>query len=144
LGDQILFAGMIPDLLARGWRLTLECDSRLVALFQRSFPEVRVIPRQDPPLGEALSPELQIPLGSLPRYFRRSPSDFLHRAGYLRADPAKVAAWAERLGLRGKPRAGLNWAGNSAFRNDRWCSASLAGFADPGGIVGQVGRAAAS
>jgi Flp pilus assembly protein TadD len=134
LGDQILFAGVIPELLARGGRLIVECDPRLVALFQRSFPAVRVVPRQDPPAAEAQAADWQLALGSLPRHFRRTPGDFPSHGGYLRADPARAAAWGERLGKAGKLRVGLNWAGNPAFRNDRWRSASLADFAPLGEV----------
>ena len=134
MGDQILFAGVIPDLLARGGRLIVECDPRLVALFQRSFPAVRVVPRQDPPAAEAQAADWQLALGSLPRHFRRALGDFPSHGGYLRADPARAAAWGERLGKAGKLRVGLNWAGNPAFRHDRWRSASLADFAPLGGV----------
>lgn len=134
LGDQILFAGVIPDLLARGGKLIVECDPRLAALAQRSFPTVRVVPRQDPPAAEAQAADFQLALGSLPRHFRRTPGDFSSHDGYLHTDPAKIAAWGERLGKTGKLRVGLNWAGNPAFRNDRWRSASLADFAPLGDV----------
>ena len=134
LGDQILFASVIPDLLARGVRLIVECDPRLVALFQRSFPELRVVPRQDPPVGETQAADWQLALGSLPRYFRRTLRDFPTHGGYLHPDPAKVTAWEQRLGSGKKLRVGLNWAGNPAFRNDRWRSASLADFAPLGDV----------
>lgn len=135
LGDQVLFAGMIPDLLARGTRVTLECDSRLVTLFQQSFPEVLVVPRQDPPTREALQTDWQLPLGSLPRHFRRSLADFPNHAGYLRADPGKAATWAQRLEQNGKLRVGLNWAGNPSFRHDRWRSARLRDLAALGDVA---------
>ena len=46
VGDQMMFASLIPDLCARardeGGRIVFECESRLTALFERSFPEADV------------------------------------------------------------------------------------------------------
>jgi len=48
IGDQILFASVIPELAKRalsdGGSLILECEPRLVPLFARSFPQVSVCP----------------------------------------------------------------------------------------------------
>lgn len=136
LGDQILFAGLLPELSRRVAHIVVECDSRLVTLFQHSFPGMEIVPRQDPPLPPVLAADLQAPLGGLGRYFRASAADFPRQSGYLHADPAKVAVWKERLGTHEKLRVGLNWAGNPAFRNDRWRSAALADFAALGNMAG--------
>ena len=46
IGDQVMFASMIPDLAARaardGGSVVLECEKRLAGLFARSFPGVAV------------------------------------------------------------------------------------------------------
>ncbi|HEY0107671.1 MAG TPA: tetratricopeptide repeat-containing glycosyltransferase family protein [Rhizomicrobium sp.] len=46
VGDQLMFASMIPDLAARaaaeGGSVVLDCEPRLVSLFARSFPGVAV------------------------------------------------------------------------------------------------------
>ena len=46
VGDQIMFASLVPELAARacadGGAVILECEPRLVTLFQRSFPSVLV------------------------------------------------------------------------------------------------------
>ena len=46
LGDQILFASMLPDLAARVREVTVEVEPRLVPLFARSFPGVNVVARE--------------------------------------------------------------------------------------------------
>ncbi len=48
IGDEVLYAGMIPDLLARGHRVVMETDPRLVTLFERSFPGVKAVAKQNP------------------------------------------------------------------------------------------------
>ena len=40
---------MIEELLLNGLRIVWECDPRLAPLIQRSYPTVRVVPRQTPP-----------------------------------------------------------------------------------------------
>ena len=44
IGDEIMFAGLIPDVIRTGNHCILDCDARLKALFTRSFPEVNVSP----------------------------------------------------------------------------------------------------
>jgi len=59
IGDEIMFAGLIPDAARTGNRCILECNSRLKPLFARSFPEVEVVsgcgpvshPKQPDPLS---------------------------------------------------------------------------------------------
>ena len=41
IGDEIMFAHAIPDLLAEGAKLVLECSQRLVPVFLRSFEDLR-------------------------------------------------------------------------------------------------------
>ena len=43
LGDQILYASLLPLIAGRARELTLETEPRLVPLFARSFPETEVI-----------------------------------------------------------------------------------------------------
>jgi len=92
LGDEILYAGMIDDVLSLGVDVVLEADRRLVPLFQRSWPVARVIGR-----GGAIPPGIvaQSSVLRLPMLFRRTLADFPARSSYLIADPAKVAAYRE-------------------------------------------------
>jgi tetratricopeptide (TPR) repeat protein len=119
LGDEIMFASCLPDVLARAALCVIECDARLAPLYRRSFPAARVEPRV-PGRGRdwrAAYPELELQcaVGSLPRFLRRSAADFPARCGYLRADPQAAARWRERLGARGAaPRVGICWRGGTA------------------------------
>jgi hypothetical protein len=47
VGDEIMFAGLIPDVIRSGTRCVLDCDARLKPLFARSFPSVEVISNKD-------------------------------------------------------------------------------------------------
>jgi tetratricopeptide (TPR) repeat protein len=78
LGDEILFSTCLKQLADAGMSVILECDPRLIDIYQRTYPEFKVRPQSvdsfEYPLHDDF--ELQCPIGSLPRYFRRSLSDF--------------------------------------------------------------------
>ena len=42
LGDEVMFASCVPDVLRQARGVVIECDARLAALFQRSFPTAHV------------------------------------------------------------------------------------------------------
>jgi hypothetical protein len=124
LGDQIMFASCLPDLRRQTPNCVIECDPRLGGLFARSFPGARVVTAAQSDAAPAWLAEpgwvrgairAQIPVGSLPRRFRRSATDFPRHAGYLRADPARVERWRARLAAYGtNPKIGVAWRGGTA------------------------------
>ena len=124
LGDEVLFANLLPDLLkALGPRgmLWLAIEQRLVPLFQRSFPEAIVgghitrkvenrTYRAAPFVTDPNAIDLWTPLGSLLRRFRTSVDAFPRDTGYLTADPARVAHWRGVMeGLGPGLKVGLLW-----------------------------------
>jgi len=123
LGDEIMFASMIPDLIERvgpNGKLMLAVDRRLVPLFARSFPTahvgaemhtkhdtrpVRTVPWAT---GES-APDVCAPIGSLARHLRPTVESFVARA-YLKADAARVNHWIRRLEALGPgPYVGISW-----------------------------------
>lgn len=118
LGDQIMFASCVPDLCAQGAAVVLECDHRLSALFQRSFPQVKVIATRhelEPKwLREVGVLDYHAPAGNLPTILRKRLEDFPRHEGYLRADPAKVEKWRARIAELGPGlKVGLSWRGGT-------------------------------
>ena len=111
LGDEVLFANLLPDVLkdlGPDGRLLLALEPRLVSLFQRSFPTAEVgdhatynvdgrTVRGSAFIEAARDVDLWTPIGSLLRRFRPSLEDFPSQPGFLRADPDRVAAWRQRL-----------------------------------------------
>jgi tetratricopeptide (TPR) repeat protein len=96
IGDQILFAGLLPDLIAHAGRAIYECPAKLVPLFARSFPDAHVVAKSNPPHPVTeRGIDYQVAAGSLPLHFRRSLLHFPGRSGYLVADPERVAYWRE-------------------------------------------------
>lgn len=129
LGDEILFANALPDLIERlgpEGRLTIAVEPRLVPLFSRSFPQARVgshatvlhggrSVRLLPFLEDAGAIDLWAPLGSLLREFRRDVAAYPDRPRFLAAAPDRVAHW--RGVLEAAPtgrKVGLLWKSGTA------------------------------
>lgn len=118
VGDQIMFASCLAQARGRVGRILVECHPHLVPLLRRVFPSDRVGVRgaePSPPAWTAGSNiDLQIPIGSLPRFFRNTPADFPQHGGYLFADPVRVRYWRERLDALGPGvKVGLSWRGGT-------------------------------
>lgn len=115
LGDEIMFASCLPDILAQAERVIIECSERLAPLFKRSFPRalVRGGGKEDPTdWAKQYAPvDFQLPIGSLPRWFRPDETTFPRNGGYLRADPRDMEQVRDRLGVRNKCLVGLSWRG---------------------------------
>ena len=136
LGDEIMFGSIYPELIAEAGAVIICCQPHLSTLFRDSFAGARVIEqlraesdawtrRPADWLASAPHIDYQVPFGSLGRLRRRSLADFHRHAGYLRADAAKQAAWAQNLAAHFKPsagpqrelRIGLCWAANPAIED---------------------------
>jgi tetratricopeptide (TPR) repeat protein len=112
VGDEILFASCYPDLVAAAREVVIECDSRLVELFARSFPSAEVRPQTfDPRRGETAHDfDCAIPAGSLPQLFRPAVDAFPARRGFLEPNVNRVDAWRARLADLGPgPYVGISW-----------------------------------
>jgi tetratricopeptide (TPR) repeat protein len=108
LGDQILYASMLPEVVGHADRIIVEVEPRLVPLFARSFPELEVIG-----LGNELYSgyfNAHESLAGLGRFFRRSWDAFPRREdGYLVADHSLTPRLRERLSSNGNLVVGLSW-----------------------------------
>jgi tetratricopeptide (TPR) repeat protein len=118
LGDEIMFASCIPDLVRAGARVVLEAHPKLAPIFRRSFPgvDVRAGTQFEPLDWVAADPSIDryIEAGSLPLRFRRTRAEFPAHAGYLRADEESVRRWRRRLEALGPgPFVGLSWRGGT-------------------------------
>lgn len=124
LGDEILFANMLPDVLeALGpkGRLYLAVEPRLVPLFQRSFPNVTVgghasykiegrTFRLAPFVKDQSILDLWAPMASPLRRFRPSVESYPDRRAFLTPDPKRVRHWRRTLAKLGPGlKVGLLW-----------------------------------
>ena len=114
IGDEIMFSSILPDLLNRNANVIVESDTRMVSLFQRSFPKIRFIPRQNPPNSQLLNTtvDYQTPIGSLGKWFRTDKNSFiLNRNTYLRACPKKTSEIRKKYQELAKEKIliGISW-----------------------------------
>ena len=124
LGDEVMFANMLPDVvqaLGPEGKLTIAVERRLIPLFQRSFPQVAVVPhktvayegkvyRGAPEIEDWSGFDFWTPMGALLEIFRPSIASFPSRPNFLDADPARVAHWRAELDKAPKgPKVGLLW-----------------------------------
>ena len=118
LGDEIMFASCLPDVVQRAGHAVIECSIRLAQLFARSFPLATVhgASKDDNKAWlRALPPtDFQVAIGSLPLSFRRLHTEFPAHRGYLRADDVRVEFWRSQFAATGgKLRVGIAWRGGS-------------------------------
>ncbi|MGH6970026.1 MAG: flagellar protein FlbA, partial [Caulobacteraceae bacterium] len=111
LGDEVLFANMLPEVmeaLGPKGRMIFAVEPRLVSLFQRSFPAAEVLAhvtyrqngrnyRGAPALEDRAGIDLWTPIASLLRRFRRDLSSFPDRPRFLAPDAARVEHWRRTL-----------------------------------------------
>jgi Flp pilus assembly protein TadD len=97
IGDEIMFASLISDLYSSSSKLIVMTDKRLIPLFRRSFPD----DIDFRPSNEVVSEteyDSQIPMGSVPLYFRQSIDSFKSSAqGWLCASSVKAKNLRSRL-----------------------------------------------
>ena len=123
LGDEVLFAGIVPDVLdALGpeGHLSIAVEKRLISLFARSFPDATIgahatykvdahTVRGAPFIKDRSKVDLWTPMASPLRRFRRTVEDFGRRPSYLVADPARVAHWKDQLSDLEGLKVGILW-----------------------------------
>ena len=99
VGDELMAASCFDDLPD----CVIECDSRLLGHFQRSFPRHEFIERSSDWATRA-GYDFMLPMLDLFRLYRRSPKS-CPGGKYLTPDPERVAYWREVLPYR----VGLSW-----------------------------------
>ena len=114
VGDQMMFAQTLPELIADAASVVYATEPRLQSLFEHSFPKMRTV------IGSAaleLGPfDRVVPVGSLAKVYRGAPETFSGRP-YLSPRPAVTAVWHERLGPKTTPlRIGIAWRGGKGIR----------------------------
>ena len=135
IGDEIMFASVIPELIDLSRQVIIACTPSLVALFSQSFPDALVLPHDRsrsavqewknggfPGWLNTISEPIdyQAPIGALLKFFRPDESSFATSCdGYLVCDEAKRDYFVKQIDQRSKPsklgrkrKVGLVWSAN--------------------------------
>jgi len=114
VGDEIMFSSMLPTLLKIDVGVIVECTRRLIPFFQRAFPGVRFIPRENPVNRQLLDMAIdcQIPMLSLGKWLRPSVESFpLDQESYLFSCVEKTKRLRQKYQLLagGRLLVGISW-----------------------------------
>lgn len=108
IGDEILFASCLPDMIKICQHVIVDCHPRLIKLFERSFPQATFHPTRKIQSGvdwlESSGAEESICAASLMTMFRQSKEDYPGTA-YLKA--------GSYPGNQSGPRIGISWYGGT-------------------------------
>ena len=117
VGDEIMFASCMHDLISmHPKRIILECDKRLEPIFRRSFPLVYVAGNRNEEDYDWLSQfdtiDMQVAIGTLPKFFRIDISSFAGGNPYLSVDLLDSKKWKRRFSKAGsRLKIGVSWKG---------------------------------
>jgi tetratricopeptide (TPR) repeat protein len=111
IGDELLYASMYAEVIARAASCVIECHPKLLPLLVRTFPGAKVVLKTDPPHTANLDTiHYQCAAGSLARWLRPSLQSFPERASYVTPNSERVQYWQERLAEIGPgPKIGICW-----------------------------------
>jgi hypothetical protein len=114
VGDEIMFASILPDLERDAKKVWYEIDPRLLRLFRPAFPGVTFVPRMQREFLSQAKFDIIMQAGSLGYAYRRAVASFSGRP-YLAADPARVGRWRSALEGVGPSRVkiGISWRGGT-------------------------------
>lgn len=122
IGDEIMFASMLPDALKDCKEVIFECHTRLKELFKNSFPTIDCYgTREDTQIKWVLGPEgvpnyaidAKISIGDLGKLYRKKLADFPGKR-YITPTPESNLRAAKLLNgvfTDDKPVIGINWIG---------------------------------
>lgn len=121
VGDEVMFASCLKDLrkFSNRGRILVECDKRLISLYQNSFEGFEFTERTNSPEKLHSNEKLkdvtcQLPIGDLPFQFRNSRADFQSVTPYLRPTGGSAEYWQKKLeGLGRGPLVGISWRGGT-------------------------------
>ncbi|QWD17260.1 tetratricopeptide repeat protein [Polynucleobacter paneuropaeus] len=120
LGDTLQFCRYAQLVSSLNSKVILEVQPPLAKLLGGLKGDFEVIPQGGPIPGF----DYHCPLLSLPLAFNTD-SETIPLPALIQVNKDKLAYWKNHLGLKKKPRIGIVWSGNSAYKNDRKRSLAL-------------------
>ena len=138
IGEEVLFASLIPELVEKVDKLIVKVDKRLIKLFQRSFNPDIVYIDKNYDLNED-DYDFQIPIGSLAKLFRNTNESFKKsKKQYLKANDVNTRIYLKKLKdinkLRFSKIIGISWRSTSKVNDKKSLSLEefILGIYSPG------------
>ena len=132
VGDYIMFSSMIPELETNTDKLIVECDHRLLPIFQRSFSKnIKFITDRMQVSDNDF--DCHIPIGSLPLHFRKELNDFKKSSkGWIKADPERVQKIQQNIiQNKSKKVIGVSWKTTSLLTHSHLRNIELSTLLEP-------------
>lgn len=118
LGDEIMFSTIFKDLEQREETFLIECDTRLLEVFQKSFPKLNFFKKNSNLRSEGLTH--QIPIASLGLLFREGSEKFFTNHGHLLTTRnLDFGEQIDALKKLGKKVLGVSWGSYALTSNFR-------------------------
>lgn len=121
LGDMIMFAQCLPQMVKDCKQVIVETNHRLAPMFRRNFPEITVYDTLKIENGLDWPSQYQIDahihISYLGKFYRKANEDFPRKA-YLTACPEKRAKWKAYLEQFPRPWVGFAWKGGIPITNN--------------------------
>lgn len=120
IGDEIMFASCLPDLIKDSSLIVFDCHKKLHTLFANSFPGLDIYPtREDEMVTWPIKPDgtprykfdYRIAVGSLPKFYRPSIESF-PGTPFIQPITTQEIEWSQKLAnLGNRPKIGIAWMG---------------------------------
>jgi len=111
LGDEIMFASVIPDVMRDSEKVIIDCEQKLQGLFKRSFPDALVYgTRREAQPTWAIAPDFTTSFGTIPKFYRTADEHFDGNQ-YLTPCPIRSEQWRTFFEKIDKPIIGIAWTG---------------------------------
>jgi tetratricopeptide (TPR) repeat protein len=126
-GDGVMYASCIPDLIADGFEVIIDAESRLEGVFKTSFPECHVYGDRFNKTSRVLDyhkPRYQTAIGQLPYKYRKKESDF-PGSPYMAVDPDLKVMWGALFDTFKGKKVGVAWRGGRSRTGKRRRSMEL-------------------
>ena len=129
IGDEIMFCSILPELSSLSKKIIINCDKRLIPLFERSLPKNVFYESKRKKINEK-EYDYHIPMGSLRRFFRKNLKSFEKSSkGYLKADLKKTSYFKEKLQDNNSKFIGISWGSKSKLQMSSFKSINLKALA---------------
>ena len=122
VGDEILYASIIPDLEKIAGSITIECEQRLAPLFTRSFPKCHIVARTPKENNQLLNKDFdyQVAIGDLCEFMRPTLDSFSPRRSYLIVNAEEKEQFVNRYRKSNNKTLLIGLAWHSGRKHDSW------------------------